>query len=96
MSPIYKVSCSYEDGCDWEFTSYKRDKAKEAYKEHIFTEHREKVRNIPKRLAGGMKCICGKRIRHKLPQDLRCPECGSDWAAKQRVGFLAAFSITKK
>ncbi len=96
MSPIYKVKCSYEDDCDWEHTSYKRNKAKESYKEHIFSKHRDKVRDTPVRTKGGMKCRCGAVLKEKLPDDLKCPECGSNWAAKQRVGFLAAFSVTKK
>ncbi len=96
MSPIYRVKCTYENGCDWEHTGYKRENVKEAYKEHIFTVHREKAKNTPERTPGGMKCRCGARITEKLPDDLKCPECGSDWCAKQRVGFLAAFSITKK
>ncbi len=96
MSPIYKVKCSYENECEWEFTSYKRDKVKEAYKDHIFSEHRKRVKMTPKRTNGGMKCRCGARITEELSEDLKCPECGSDWSAKQRIGFIAAFSITKK
>ncbi len=96
MSPISKVKCSYEDDCEWKFTSYKREKVKEAYKEHIFSEHRERVKKTPERVNGGMKCRCGERITENLPEDLKCTNCGSDWSAKQRIGFIAAFSITKK